>query len=545
MMHLTILALEVSLFVYFVAVNVIDLITIVVALVALPRSIRIDAGDALGRTLSAFSTPVSVLVAAFNEEAGIEATVRSLVAFKYVEHEVIVINDGSTDETMARLTKAFALVPFSVGRYVKFTTKPIRMTYRSLTLPNLFVIDKENGGKGDALNAGLNAARYPLFFSADGDTLYADDCLEQMVQPFLEDVTTVACGASVGILNGAEMRDGRPFYADLPRKFLVRCQILEYLRSFLNCRAGWAPLGGLLIVSGACGLWKKDVVIAAGGFAVNTLVEDLEMTVRVHSYMRAQRKRYRVAFVAPPVCWTTVPETIAQLRNQRIGWHRHLSEVVSIHRELLFNRRGGLVEWLAFPNLVLGEWLAPVWLLGGLLFLIWCWMHGILSLQSQLALLSIVFSLTLMRAAAALLLDEISVRSHRLRVVWGLFWTAVFEQFGFRQLVALWSLAGIAAFVARAPIRGRSVNIPSVFDKPYRPAYAQNEPISKLVSIPNPPAQAGEPITALPPESLREQPRAHKTEPTRRPALLSFHLIVVGSVLIAMGIYLTIKRAKR
>lgn len=252
-----ILIAELLLFLYFLAVNLVDLMTILVALVALPRSIRIDAGDALGRTLSVFSTPVSVLVPAFNEEAEIVEAVRSLVDFKYVEHEVIVINDGSTDGTMARLIEAFDLVPFSAARYVKFQTKPIRTTYRSTSSTNLFVIDKENGGKGDALNAGLNAARYPLLFSADADTLYADDCLEKMVQPFLEDLRTVACGANIGILNEAQIREGRPFHISLPRNFLVRCQILEYLRSFLNCRAGWTPLNCLMIVSGACGLWKK------------------------------------------------------------------------------------------------------------------------------------------------------------------------------------------------------------------------------------------------------------------------------------------------
>ncbi|MGA3035857.1 MAG: glycosyltransferase [Vulcanimicrobiaceae bacterium] len=462
-----ILVAEALLFLYFLAVNFVDLLTIVVALVALPRSIRIDAGDELGRTLSAFSPPVSVLVPAFNEEAEIVQAVRSLVYLKSVEHEVLVINDGSTDATMDRLMTAFDLVPFNAAMYVKFPTKPIRAMYKSRSFPSLFVIDKENGGKGDALNAGVNAARYPLLFSADADTLYADDCLEKMVQPFLKDLKTVACGANIGILNGAQIRDGRPFHNALPRNFLVRCQILEYLRSFLNCRAGWAPLNGLLIVSGACGLWKKDAIVGAGGFSVNTIWEDLEMTVRIHSYMRTQRKRYRIAFVVQPVCWTNVPETIAQLRGQRIGWHRHLSEVVSIHRNLLFNKRGGLVEWLAFPNLVLGEWLAPVWQLGGLLFLILCAILGILSVNSQLALVSIVFGLMLMKAASALLLDEISFRSHRLRVVWGLFWTAIFEQFGFRQLVAVWSLIGVVRFLTRRPIRGRTYDIPSVFDKPY------------------------------------------------------------------------------
>lgn len=464
---LPILITEGLLFIYFLAVNLVDLMTIIVALVALPRSIRIDAGDALGRTLSAFSTPVSVLVPAFNEEADIEEAVRSLIALKHVEHEVIVINDGSTDGTLERLITAFDLVPFNVARYVKFPTKRIRTTYRSQSFRHLFVIDKENGGKGDSLNAGLNAAHYPLLFSADADTLYADDCLEKMVQPFLEDLKTVACGANIGILNGAEIRDGRPFHNSLPHNFLVRCQILEYLRSFLNCRAGWTPLNGLMIVSGACGLWKKDVVVGAGGFSVNTIWEDLEMTVRIHSYMRKQRKRYRIAFVAPPVCWTNVPESIAQLQNQRIGWHRHLSEAISIHRKLLFNRRGGLVEWLAFPNLVLGEWLAPAVQLAGLVFLISCAMLGVLSVSGQLALLAIVFGLMLLKAAAALLLDEISFRSHRLKVVWGLFWTAVFEQFGFRQLVAFWSLIGAVKFLVRSPIRGRTTDIPSIFDKPY------------------------------------------------------------------------------
>lgn len=452
-----VLVTELLLLLYFIIVNSVDLMTITLAMIHLPKEMRLNSADALRHSMTEYAMPVSILLPAFNESEYIEKAVRSLLQMRYPRHEVIVINDGSTDSTMEVLIKAFDLIEFKESQYVKFKTAPTKATYRSADFPNLRVIDKDNGGKGDALNAGINLARYPLLFTCDSDTVYAMDGLERMVQPFLYDMTTVACGANIGVLNETQLTedDERPYHESLPRNPLVRVQVLEYLRAFLTSRAGWAPINALTVISGACGLWKKDAVVGAGGFPIDTVWEDLEMTVRLHHYMRGLGRRYKIAFIATPICWTNVPDNLVHLQRQRISWHRHLSEAVSIHRGLFFHPRGGVMGWLGFPYLVIGEWLAPVWLLGGLAFLISCALSGTLSMDAQIALVFLVLSLTLVKAAAALLLDELSFKTHQLDIVWGLFVTGILEQLGFRQLVAIWSLKGMIDFFLERPIRGK------------------------------------------------------------------------------------------
>jgi len=289
------------------------------------------------------------------------------------------------------------------------------------------------------------------------------------MQPFLEDARTVACGAALRILNGAEVVGGVPVQRELPRSLIVRFQVLEYLRAALTSRFGWAPLNGLMSISGACGLWRKEIVVGAGGFAANTIWEDMEMTVRVHHYMRARRRPYRVAFVPEGVCWTKVPETLAELRDQRIGWQRHITETIHGHRNLLFRPFSGIAGWFALPAIVLTEWLAPLWLLLGLAFLVVAGWLGILSVEAQIALLAMVFALTILKMAVAFLLDEVSYRTYRLHDIWSLFLASMLEQLGIRQLVALWNAVGIVKFYARRPIRGRTAGIASWRDRPYRP----------------------------------------------------------------------------
>jgi cellulose synthase/poly-beta-1,6-N-acetylglucosamine synthase-like glycosyltransferase len=464
-----VVTIELLLAAYFIVVNGIDFALIAIAFWSMPRFLRVGAADALRRVALPFARPVSVLLPVHNEAAAVVDVVRSLLRLRYPVLEVVVINDGSTDETLALLVKAFELTPIFEAGYQAIRTKPVRGRYRSLKHPELRVVDKENGGKGDALNAGVNESRYPLLLTGDGDSVYVPDALEQMIQPFLEDPLTIACGAGLRVLNEAKLVDGVPVPEGMPRNLIVRFQILEYLRGALTSRFAWAPINGLMSISGACGLWTKEIVVGAGGFSSNTIWEDMEMTVRVHHYMLDRRQPYRIAFVPAAVCWTTVPETLRALQDQRIGWHRHISETMWHHRNLVFSRRGGVPGWVALPAIALMEWLSPVWLFSGITFLIVAGWLGILSIDAQLALLALVFSLTILKVASAFLLDEVSYRTRRLSEIWSLFMAAFVEQFGYRQLVAVYHLIGIAKFFARRPIRGRTSDIPSWRDPPYRP----------------------------------------------------------------------------
>lgn len=464
-----VVSVEILLFLYFIVVNAIDFTLIVGAMRRLPNFVRVGEADSLRDATLPYATPVSIILPAYNEEEHILNVVRSLEAIRYPNYEIIIVNDGSTDATLKILQDAYELVPIPQARYVRFQTSAVRGMYRSAKLPILRVIDKQNGGKGDALNAGINESRYPLFFAADGDSLYTPDVLEQMIQPFLRDPKTVGCGAGLRIVNGADLSGPVPVQKRLPRNLLVRFQIIEYLRAGLNSRFGWAPFNGIMCLSGACALWKKDVVIDAGGYATTTIWEDAEMTVRVHHYMRAMGQPYVINFVPAGVCWTSVPETLAELAKQRISWHRHITEAIHRHRNMLFRPKTGLVGCLALPAYVFNEWLAPMWLFLGLCFMLVAGFLGILSWQAQLALLTVVFSLTVLKMAMAFMLDEVSYRTYGMHDVWALFGAAILEQIGYRQLQAVWNFTGMLQFYFKRPIRGKREGIAGPADPPYQP----------------------------------------------------------------------------
>jgi len=266
--------------------------------------------------------PVSILVPAYDEEVSIVGSVRSLLALQFPEFEVIVVSDGSTDETMARLVDAFALAEQPWASRQDLPTAPVRRTFRSLTHPNLVVVDKENGGKADALNAGLNLARYPLFAAVDADSMLDAEAILRATRLFVEDETLVAVGGTIRPLNGAVVRDGRVTELAMPKRWLERFQVLEYARAFFTGRAGWSHFKSLLIISGAFGLFRRTAVLEAGGFLVGTVSEDMELVVRLHKHFLRKGQPYNIRFTPDPICWTEVPTDLKTLRRQRNRWHR-------------------------------------------------------------------------------------------------------------------------------------------------------------------------------------------------------------------------------
>ncbi|HZY99367.1 MAG TPA: glycosyltransferase [Candidatus Baltobacteraceae bacterium] len=461
---LIVLVVEVCLFIYFLFVNGYYVFTAILALLNLPLFMRLHRVDPLRRSYSSLDTPVSMIVPAHNEEEVIVKTVRSLLAMEYPTFEVIVVNDGSTDQTLEKLGKEFSLEPYPEAYRVSIPTEEVREIYRSAEYPELIVIDKVNGGKADALNAGLNVARYPLVLSGDADSYYHSSTLQWMSEPFQKDGRTMVVGGAIAVGNNCIPEQfGDPFNPSLPKKMLPRFQALEYLRAFLSNRLGWAPLNALGIVSGACGLWRKDLLVEAGGYRRDTVWEDMEMTLRVHHMMRRKGRAYRVAFTPYPVCWTMVPDSLSQLYTQRVLWHRHLSECMSIHRRLLFG--GGALGWMTLPYLVFFEWLAPLVVTFGILFGIAGIVFGFLDWYSQIVLLGLVLTLAILISFVAILLDEISFTAYRLRDIWNLFLAAFLENFGYRQFVSIASLVGFINWAMRTPHRGRRP--PGMFVKPY------------------------------------------------------------------------------
>lgn len=458
-------SIEVFLFGYFLCVNGYYVFTGTIALLRLPGYVKLHLADPVRGSSSMLDQPVSLLVPAYNEQAFIVDSVRSLLSLDYVNFEIIVINDGSDDDTLEKLHEAFALEPYAGVYRSELATQEVNAVYQSTLHADLRIIDKVNGGKGDALNTGINLARFPMLFSADADSYYHRQTLQWMIEPFQKDRRTVAVGGAIAV--GRPPKPGERFEPKLPKKLIQRFQVLEYLRAFLATRMGFAPLNALGIVSGACGLWRRDILIACGGFRTDTIWEDLEMTLRVHNYCITTGRPYRVGFAPYPVCWTDVPASMDALYKQRKSWHRHLSECMMIHRRMLFGS-GGFFSWIAMPYFVFFEWLAPLMIVFGVTFSVVGAAIGILDWATQWWLLGLVFILATMGSVVSILLDEISFTAYRLDQVWLLFVAAVIENFGYRQLVTWANFMGLMAWMFRRPHRG-TVKYPGMFVKPWVP----------------------------------------------------------------------------
>ena len=310
---------------------------------------------------SPLTPPMSIIVPAFNEEATIVASVDALRLVEYGEFEIIVVDDGSRDATLARLVERFDLEPVDRPLHLALPCQPIKDVYVSRSVTKLLVITKENGGKADALNAGINAARYPLFCAVDADAILESDALLRVVKPFMErPQETVAAAGIVRVVNGCKVSDGRIVSVGAPRSSLAVLQAVEYLRSFLANRTAWSRLGALFIISGAFGLFKKAAVVDAGGYRTDTVGEDLDLVLRLHRLMRKRRGRYRIVFIPDPVVWTEVPESLQLLHRQRNRWQRGLLEGLMFNRDMIGRRRYGTLGVFALPYNLVFEAIGPL-----------------------------------------------------------------------------------------------------------------------------------------------------------------------------------------
>ena len=298
--------------------------------------------DYRGILSSPLAPGISLLAPAYNEGNTIIDNVKSLLSIMYNDLEVVIINDGSKDNTMEKLIDGFLLekVPYHISykigtrKYWAFTN-PRNRAFKKLT-----VVDKRNGGKADALNAGINISSKSLVACVDVDCILEREALLKMVRPFMEEsVQVIASGGVIGIANSCVISEGRMLEVRLPETLVTRFQTLEYIRSFLLGRVAWSKLNGLLLISGAFGLFNKDIVINAGGYNINTVGEDMELVVRMRAYMHRKNRKYKVVYIPEPLCWTEAPSDYAILGRQRNRWTRGTFETLKLHRELFLNPR--------------------------------------------------------------------------------------------------------------------------------------------------------------------------------------------------------------
>lgn len=319
---------------------------------------------------SPLSLPVSILAPAYNEGPVIVPAMRALLSSQFINFEVIVINDGSKDDTLGQLKVGFDLVPGSRTPSANLATKAVHGVWVSRSDPRLVVIDKENGGKADALNVGLRYSRNPLVCAIDADTILDPEALSRLVWEFQSAPDTVATGGIVRIVNGSTVQDGKILSVHTPRSMLINIQILEYLRAFLGARVGWSRMGMLLIISGAFGLFRKDAVIEAGGYDTTSVGEDAELVLRLHRRSMEQHRPCRITFFPDPICWTEAPADARTLLRQRDRWQRGLIEILTRHRDMIGRRRYGRVGMLALPYFVVFELVGPLVEVAGLVLLV-------------------------------------------------------------------------------------------------------------------------------------------------------------------------------
>lgn len=434
---------------FFVALNGWYLVLLVSATIELRRHTWFARAEYRSRILSSPLTPtISVIAPAHNEETTIIESVNSLLGLNYPNLEIVVSNDGSADRTLDVLRNEFGLVPVHPIYRRVIPNRPVRGLYRSALHPRLVVVDKENGGKADAVNAGLNVATGQLACVIDADTLIEPDAMQKMVRPFLESPDVLAVGGTIRIANGSIIRGGRILEARVPLNPVAAVQVVEYLRAFLFGRLGWNRLGGNLIVSGAFGLFRRESLIQCGGFAHDTVGEDIEAILRLRSRAYEEGRPHRVAFVPEPVAWTEAPESLKVLGGQRDRWHRGLTDVVIRYRRLLFNPRYGAMGLVVFPYFAILELFAPVVEAAGILGLLLAAPLGLLNVRFAVLFFLVAYGLSVVLTMVTFTLEEFTYcRYHRTRDRLMLVALTLVETIGYRQLTVYWRLRGLIGYM--------------------------------------------------------------------------------------------------
>ena len=402
---------------------------------------------------------VSVVVPAYNEEVVIVTSVQTLLALRFARHEVIIVDDGSTDATFALLRTAFDLVP--VQREI-----PSDVTTRGAIIDvhvprdgrtRLVVVRKENSGRSDSINAGVNAALESLVVFIDADSILEPDALISVTKPFADDPTrVVATGGVIRAINACKIVDGRMVEVKLDKAWLVRIQVVEYLRAFMLGRSGWSRFGALILISGAFGMFRRDVLVEVGGLDPDSIGEDFELVMRIHRHMIKNRRDYRVQFVAEPVSWAEVPMTVKVLRRQRSRWHRGLWETLWKYRGMALNPRYGRVGLVALPYYWAFELVAPVLEFVGFVLVALGFALGVVNTSYALMFMAVAYGYSTLVTLIAMVIDELSFHKYRRwRDLGAILLASLLENVGYRQATAWWRLEGWwASLRGKKPVWG-------------------------------------------------------------------------------------------
>lgn len=434
-------------FVFYLISNLINLALLIVAIYKNTiHRYRLEGVRLEGIQSSPFTPPISLLVPARNEEICIVASVNSLLRLDYPQLEVIVVNDASNDRTMATLSENFGLKRASILYIAEIETAPVTAIYRSLAHPRLLVLDKQSAGcKADTINAGINAASSPYVCVVDADSILEKDSLSRIMAGVISDPErVVAVGGIVRILNGSIVEGAELKEVRLPRRHIEMLQVIEYLRAFLVGREAWAAFNLLPIISGAFGIFRRDLLLKIGGFRSDAVGEDFDLIVRLHRYLHDHNIDYHINFIPDPTCWTEAPSDYSSLARQRARWHKGLLDTLWSTRDMLFRKRYGRVGWIILPYMWLFECFSPVLELLGYGTIILAAVLGGLSQHFFIQFLLFGYAFATLISVGSVLLEEMNYRRYTSwrEVAWLLIY-CLFEHFPYRQMTMCWRLRGM------------------------------------------------------------------------------------------------------
>lgn len=379
--------------------------------------------------------PVSILVPAYNEEHTIVSSITSLLRLHFPEYEVIVLNDGSSDKTLQKLIDTFELVPDDIQIDLSIKHELIKQIYKSRMYDNLIVVDKENGGKADGLNAGINISKYPLFCCVDADSILEYDSILKTILLFGEDQNVIAAGGMVGILNGSIVENSKVIERKVPTKQIEAFQIIEYNRGFLAGRTAWEQMNALLIISGAFGIFSKDIVKKIGGYR-HTIGEDFDMVLRMIKYCFDNNINHSVRFVPDIACWTQAPSDYTSLLKQRNRWHRGLMETLYHNRKMIYNPKYKIIGLLAIPYFIFIEALSPLITFIGIVSILILYIYNIINKDAIIAFFLLEFAWGIIINIGSVSLDFFT--KHRIKNIFDIYkllLLSFLEPFYYRPLI--------------------------------------------------------------------------------------------------------------
>ena len=396
---------------------------------------------------SPYQPSISIIAPAYNESVTIVDNIRSLLSLHYSNLTIIIVNDGSKDETLQMAIDNYDLYLTDREYIPQINSKGVRGIYKSRkkAFSKLIVVDKHNGGKADAINVGINVTETEYFACIDVDCIIDQDAFLRLVEPIMKggDKKIGAVGGIVWLTNDADIKSGKVMKLRAPNSYIGRIQVVEYFRAFLLGRPAWAAKNGMLLISGAFGVFDRETVLKVGGYNHNTVGEDMELVMRMHAYYRENNMPYEIAYLPDPLCWTEAPSDYDVLGRQRNRWTRGTIECLRFHKSMFMNKKFGILGYISYPYWLLAEWLAPYAEAGGLLFFFIIAILGLANWPFFFALLFLVYTFAILISIYSILIQELTYHKYEsVSDIIALVKTALLEPVQYHPKTVFWSIKG-------------------------------------------------------------------------------------------------------